>query len=245
MLGVRAGNTVFMDDADETPPTARTRKAAADVRHAQGEAREAAGVARAAQEQADRTEAQRQVAADGREDIADERDAEADAREANADIRDMRVDARVADADARIARADASIAEAQAGLSLARDHMNEARSHMATVGAREDEVFATKRAADEQLARAASAIAAAANDSAEYERAVYHYTQLVRHRMANPLQTISGMAQTLLDLPSLDQQQRVKMVEAIRHQARVLSDICLDPEVRTEAEEPLHPRPFE
>lgn len=235
-------------DADEQTTdqlAADTRDAGAALRAAQGDARDAATAARRAEDVAEETEAAREALADGRERIADDRDVEADERDADADVRDARVDARVADADARIAQADASIAAAQAGLSSARQHMREARSHMATVGAREDHVYATKRAADEQLAKAVALMAAAERDSAEYERALYHYTQLVRHRMANPLQTISGMAQSLIDLPSLDATQRMDMVEAIRAQAEVLADICLEPRALTEVEGSLRPRPHE
>ena len=51
--------------------------------------------------------------------------------------------------------------------------------------------------ADEQLVVAAAKLAEATSDSEEYQRALFHYTQLVRHRMANPLQVIVGAAATL------------------------------------------------
>lgn len=228
-------------DASDTPQS--DRGAAADVRSAQGEAREAANVARDALREADVVEAHRDVAAIGREHIADDREAQADAREADADVRDAQVDARVADADARIAQADASIAEAQAGLDAARGHMREARSHMQTVAAREDDVFASKLAADEQLAKAAAAIASATEDSEEYRRAVYHYTQLMRHRMANPLTSICGMTQTLLDRRDLDEDTKVRMLCHILEQAKLLEQVSLQPVVQSDVEHGLHPRP--
>lgn len=232
-----------MPESETDTDTRSDRGAAAELRSAQGDARDAANVARHARDIAHVVEANRDALADGREHIADDREASADAREVDADVRDAQVDARVADADARIAQADASIAEAQVGLDAARAHMREARSHMQTVAAREEGVFASQLAADEQLAKAAAAIASATDDSDEYQRAVYHYTQLMRHRMANPLTSICGMTQTLLDRRDLDEATKVEMLCHILEQAKLLERVSLQPVVESDEEQNLDPRP--
>ncbi len=98
-------------------------------------------------------------------------------------------------------------------------------------------------AADEQLVIAAAKLAEATSDSEEYQRALYHYTQLIRHRMANPLQTISGMARTLSDMPDLPRSDRLLMIEAIYKQAQILERVCLDPKVMHASEHGLDPEP--
>jgi len=97
--------------------------------------------------------------------------------------------------------------------------------------------------ADEQLVVAAAKLAEATSDSEEYQRALYHYTQLVRHRMANPLQTIFGMAQTLASMPDLPRSDRLLMIDAILKQAQVLEKVCLDPTIMHASEHELDPRP--
>jgi len=97
--------------------------------------------------------------------------------------------------------------------------------------------------ADEQLVIAAAKLAEATSDSEEYRRALYHYTQLVRHRMANPLQTISGMARTLSNMPDLPRSDRLLMIDAICKQAQILEKICLDPKIMHASEHELDPKP--
>jgi signal transduction histidine kinase len=97
--------------------------------------------------------------------------------------------------------------------------------------------------ADEQLITAAAKLAEATSDSAEYQRALYHYTQLVRHRMANPLQVIGGAAATLQAQPDLDPAARELLIAAIYKQAKVLELICLEPKIMHPSENGLDPRP--
>ena len=97
--------------------------------------------------------------------------------------------------------------------------------------------------ADEQLVVAAAKLAEATSDSDEYQRALYHYTQLVRHRMANPLQIISGMARTLASMPDLPDADRVPMLNAILSAAQVLEKICLEPKIMHASEHELEPAP--
>lgn len=118
-----------------------------------------------------------------------------------------------------------------------------ARLRMAAVHVREQNVQRLQDRADAQMAEAVALMEAARRDSQEYQRAIYHYTQLVRHRMANPLQTISGMALTLRDQRDLDPQLRHQMIEAIYEQAQALERICLEPQIVNDAERELRPRP--
>src|SRR5690606_8735524 len=76
-----------------------------------------------------------------------------------------------------------------------------------------------------------------------YERAHHYYTQLMRHRMANPLQSIIGMTQVLLDRPDIEPTVRTQFLETVLSEARVLERVCVDPVVTTEVERPLNPWP--
>ena len=81
-----------------------------------------------------------------------------------------------------------------------------------------------------RIERAAEALAdesraltqVALDDSAEYRRALYHYQQVIRHRIANPLQIILGLSQALLRLPDITEDRRQEMLEMILDQAIVL-----------------------
>ncbi|HEY6017119.1 MAG TPA: hypothetical protein VIU16_10055 [Gaiellaceae bacterium] len=97
--------------------------------------------------------------------------------------------------------------------------------------------------ADEQLVIAAEKLAEATSDSEEYQRALYHYTQLVRHRMANPLQIIGGCAATLQAKPDLPREERLLLLEEVYKQVRILERVCLDPKIMHPSEESLDPRP--
>lgn len=81
--------------------------------------------------------------------------------------------------------------------------------------------------ASAQLSVAARNIANANAAEREYRRATWHYTQLMKHRITTPLQTIIGMADTLRDMPELERTRRLAMVEAIGQQARSLRELCM------------------
>lgn len=82
-------------------------------------------------------------------------------------------------------------------------------------------------------------------ESEEYRRALRHYQQVVRHRIANPLQVIGGMSRTLLDHPDLDQEVRARMLEEIHVAADKLGHASIfAPEQLDETERALRPRPF-
>lgn len=171
----------------------------------------------------------------------------ADARRAEqrADARAADADARVADADARIVDADAQTRHAMTAMDAAISHMSAAEAHMRDADQRATDADHLMLRADAHIERAAKALASAKDDSAEYQRALYHYTQLVRHRMANPLQAIYGLAQTLEEHPDLPRDRRLEMIATIREQAQALERVSLDPDNLDEAERELHPRPFE
>lgn len=113
---------------------------------------------------------------------------------------------------------------------------------------------ADRRMADaEELVELASAqMAVAARTSAdarvaerEYRRAIWHYTQLMQHRIRNPLQAIIGISETLLDMPDLEPSRRRALIEAIAQQARVLCDVSLEPRPIAPAERDLRPAPLD
>ena len=85
--------------------------------------------------------------------------------------------------------------------------------------------------------------AEATSDSEEYQRALYHYTQLVRHRMANPLHIIGGAAATLQAQPELDSLARNALLAEIYKQTKVLERVCLEPKVMHPSENGLEPMP--
>ena len=97
--------------------------------------------------------------------------------------------------------------------------------------------------ADEQLVVAAAKLAEATSDSEEYQRALFDYTALVRHRMANPLQTIVGAAATLRQRPDLPSGQQLALLDIIVKEAVVLERICLTPKIMHPSEETLAPTP--
>jgi hypothetical protein len=61
--------------------------------------------------------------------------------------------------------------------------------------------------------------------------------------MANPLQVISGIAQTLVNMPGLPDSDRVQMLNAILDAAKVLEKICLEPTIMHASEHELEPAP--
>jgi signal transduction histidine kinase len=76
----------------------------------------------------------------------------------------------------------------------------------------------------------------------EYERARRDYTQIVRHRIANPLTIIKGATQTL-DGRALDEATRHELRTAIIEAAERLEAISLEPIRRGREEYELDPVP--
>src|SRR4051812_44162636 len=97
--------------------------------------------------------------------------------------------------------------------------------------------------ADEQLVVAAAKLAEATSDSEEYQRALFDYTSLVRHRMANPLQTIVGAAATLKARPALPSDQQRVLLDVIVKEPVVLERVCPTPKTMHPSEGPLAPTP--
>lgn len=178
------------------------------------------------------------------------REQEADVREAEADDRDESADARAAvDATARqdvvteAARADLMLAEANVALQAAKELLNAASSQEAAADHKVEDAERLMSFADEQLTTAAAKLAEATSDSEEYQRALYHYTQLVRHRMANPLHIIGGAAGTLQMQPDMDPVERTALLAEIFRQTKILERVCLEPKIMHESEHGLEPRP--
>lgn len=76
---------------------------------------------------------------------------------------------------------------------------------------------------------------------AEYRRALDDFQRLMSHRIANPLQVIIGMVDTLLLMPDLDPARRISFLGAVSDQARVLREVCADPRVVGPVEAALRP----
>lgn len=152
--------------------------------------------------------------------------------ETRADARTAAADATIDDARARIEDAEAQTAHADSHMKAAKAHMSAARAHMGDAEARTSD-------ADRQTQYAM-------DDADQYQRALYHYQQLVRHRIANPLQIIKGMAHTLLNHTGLGAARRREMIELIEQQAELMERLSLFmPEVEGDAEQGLRPRPFD
>jgi signal transduction histidine kinase len=79
----------------------------------------------------------------------------------------------------------------------------------------------------------------------EYVRALRDYRRLSRHRLANPLSAIRGSIAALRDLPSLDQETRLALLNAAEEQVGRLEQIALEPVPRSKEEATLRPRPTE
>lgn len=78
----------------------------------------------------------------------------------------------------------------------------------------------------------------AEHSSREYERALQHYGDLMRHRIANPLTAIQGGITTLQQL-DLDPVTRAQVLEAVAEQGRRLEGMALHPEQVSEEEHEL------
>jgi signal transduction histidine kinase len=121
--------------------------------------------------------------------------------------------------------------------------LNAAESQRAAADHKTEDAERLMTFADDQLATAAAKLAEATSDSEEYQRALYHYTQLVRHRMANPLHIIGGAAATLQAQPELDSLERNALLAEIYKQTKVLERVCLEPKVMHPSETGLEPMP--
>ena len=77
----------------------------------------------------------------------------------------------------------------------------------------------------------------------EYARALADYKRLARHRLANPITAIQGSISTLRDMPDLDEQTRRALLDAAEGEARRLQAVALDPDVLSDEERMLEPRP--
>ncbi|MBC7461955.1 MAG: hypothetical protein H7287_11385 [Thermoleophilia bacterium] len=84
-----------------------------------------------------------------------------------------------------------------------------------------------------------------ARRSAErYDAALSDYERLMRHRIANPLTVISGVATTLRDGPRVDLQQQQQLLDALMEQARVLEQVALEPFPLVPSEFGVQPWPY-
>jgi signal transduction histidine kinase len=77
----------------------------------------------------------------------------------------------------------------------------------------------------------------------EYERARRDYTTLIRHRLANPVMTISGAARTL-QAGRGDEVKRERLLQSIVEASEDLEKISFDPQLENAAESGLEPIPW-
>lgn len=75
----------------------------------------------------------------------------------------------------------------------------------------------------------------------EYRRALRDYTQLMRHRLANPLTTILSGIATLRELPDMDPDTREALLEMMADHAAELERVALYPVVQRPEESDLAP----
>jgi signal transduction histidine kinase len=128
-------------------------------------------------------------------------------------------------------------------MQAAKEHLIAAATETATADHRTEDAERLMSFADEQLVVAAAKLAEATSDSEEYQRALFHYTQLVRHRMANPLQVIVGAAATLRARTDLPIDEHLALLDVIVKEAVVLERICLAPKIMDPSEDTLDPTP--
>jgi signal transduction histidine kinase len=77
----------------------------------------------------------------------------------------------------------------------------------------------------------------------EYERARRDYSSLVRHRLANPLMTISGAARTLRAGRG-DPERRDELLQSIIDASEDLEKVSVDPYLESDEESGLDPVPW-
>ena len=75
----------------------------------------------------------------------------------------------------------------------------------------------------------------------EYRRALRDYTQLMRHRLANPLTTIISGISTLREMPDLDPETRDSLLEMMAEHAAELERVALYPVAQGAEERDLVP----
>jgi chromosome segregation ATPase len=171
--------------------------------------------------------------------------AAAQSAEERANARTSAADSMISDARAWIAAAEAQAVHAGLRLDAANAHMAAAKTQMGDANARVESAVADQACADVQMASAAALVAAENEDSLEYQRALDHYQLLVRHRIANPLVIIKGLAHALQHQPGLGAAQRRTMLRRIEEQAIAMERMSLfAAELETEAERGLRPAPF-
>lgn len=83
----------------------------------------------------------------------------------------------------------------------------------------------------------------AQHNAREYERARRDYEQLVRHRIANPLAVVQGVALTLQDHPELPADTRRSLITSLVAASEELVDVSLEPAQRSVEERELHAIP--
>jgi signal transduction histidine kinase len=140
-------------------------------------------------------------------------------------------------ADKRAMDAELRLAEASVHMQAAKEHLVAAETQTAVADHRTEDAERLMNFADEQLVVAAAKLAEATSDSEEYQRALFDYTALVRHRMANPLQSIVGAAATLKARPDLPSDQHLALLDVIVKEAGVLERICLTPTIMHSSED--------
>jgi signal transduction histidine kinase len=173
----------------------------------------------------------------------DVREVLADVRQADAEGQALRVDELLRTADERAVAAEVRLAEANVHMQAAKQHLAAAELQAAAADHRSEEAERLMAFADEQLVIAAAKLAEATSDSEKYQRALFDYTALVRHRIANPLQSIVGAAATLKARPDLPSDQQRVLLDVIVKEAVVLERICLAPTIMHPSESPLFPTP--
>lgn len=138
------------------------------------------------------------------------------------------------------------IRSSQSGHQLTAASIRPAGERDAATVARHRELQLREAEAEALVAAATRQVALARYDSGEYHRALADYTNLVRHRVANPLTVIQGMARTLLELPDIEPEVRRDMLVAIDEAAeRLARETIFRPDHQGPEEVCLRPRPFD
>ena len=83
----------------------------------------------------------------------------------------------------------------------------------------------------------------ARNTARAYRHATHQYHDLMRHRIANPLAVISGMAETLRHNDLLDRTCVEPMLDAIIEQSRRLAAVAVEPHALDDVERLVEPWP--
>jgi signal transduction histidine kinase len=83
----------------------------------------------------------------------------------------------------------------------------------------------------------------AAVREAEYERALFDYRRLMRHRIANPLAAVRGGIQSLRDLPDLSPEDRAILLDSADEAVQRLEHVALNPRPLGREEAALEGRP--